>query len=172
MRTTEFEEVVNPATEEALVNVPLSSEAETAEAIRVADEAFQTWKKVSVPVRGRYLFKLHHLLMTNKEELARLITLENGKSLSESLGEVQRGIENVEHAMSITNLIMGDSLSTAATDIEITNYRYPIGVVGELLFQFSDDGTVLDFPNGVSNREYGGAEAFRKTPLLMEKLLN
>ncbi|MFR2550467.1 MAG: aldehyde dehydrogenase family protein [Clostridioides difficile] len=42
---TEFEEVVNPATEEALVNVPLSSEAETAEAIRVADEAFQTWKK-------------------------------------------------------------------------------------------------------------------------------
>ncbi|MDU6315285.1 MAG: aldehyde dehydrogenase family protein, partial [Enterococcus faecalis] len=127
---TEFEEVVNPATEEALVNVPLSSEAETAEAIRVADEAFQTWKKVSVPVRGRYLFKLHHLLMTNKEELARLITLENGKSLSESLGEVQRGIENVEHAASITNLIMGDSLSTAATDIEITNYRYPIGVVG------------------------------------------
>lgn len=82
---TEFEEVVNPATEEALVNVPLSSEAETAEAIRVADEAFKTWKKVSVPVRGRYLFKLHHLLMTNKEELARLITLENGKSLSESL---------------------------------------------------------------------------------------
>ena len=87
--------------------------------------------------------------MTNKEELARLITLENGKSLSESLGEVQRGIENVEHAPSITNLIMGDSLSTAATDIEITNYRYPIGVVGEF-FQFSDDGTVLDFPNGVS----------------------
>ena len=110
--------------------------------------------------------------MTNKEELARLITLENGKSLSESLGEVQRGIENVEHAASITNLIMGDSLSTAATDIEITNYRYPIGVVGELLLQFSDDGTVLDFPNGVSSREYGGAEAFRKTPLLMEKLLN
>lgn len=93
-------------------------------------------EKVSVPVRGRYLFKLHHLLMTNKEELARLITLENGKSLSESLGEVQRGIENVEHAASITNLIMGDSLSTAATDIEITNYRYPIGVVGELPFNF------------------------------------
>ncbi|WP_155048395.1 aldehyde dehydrogenase family protein, partial [Klebsiella michiganensis] len=102
---------------------------ETAEGIRVAEEDFQTWEKVSVPVRGRYLFKLHHLLMTNKEELARLITLENGKSLSESLGEVQRGIENVEHAASITNLIMGDSLSTAATDIEITNYRYPIGVV-------------------------------------------
>ena len=50
-------------------------------------------EKVSVPVRGRYLFKLHHLLMTNKEELARLITLENGKSLSESLGEVQRGLK-------------------------------------------------------------------------------
>lgn len=59
-----------------------------------------------------------------------MITLENGKSLSESLGEVQRGIENVEHAAGITNLMMGDSLSTAATDIEITNYRYPIGVIG------------------------------------------
>ncbi|MGC3666856.1 aldehyde dehydrogenase family protein [Enterococcus faecalis] len=56
---SEFEEVVNPATVEALVNVPLSSEAETAEAIRVADVAFQTWKKVSVPVRGRFVIKMH-----------------------------------------------------------------------------------------------------------------
>ena len=121
-----IEEVMNPATEEVLARVPLSTKEATAAAIEAAEEAFTSWKKVSVPVRGRYLFKLHHLLSENKEELARLITLENGKSISESLGEVQRGIENVENAASITNLILGDSLSTAATDIEITNYRYPI----------------------------------------------
>ena len=169
---TEFEEVVNPATEEALVNVPLSSEAETAEAIRVADEAFQTWKKVSVPVRGRYLFKLHHLLMTNKEELARLITLENGKSLSESLGEVQRGIENVEHAAGITNLIMGDSLSTAATDIEITNYRYPIGVVGGITpFNFPMMVPFWIFPMALAAGNTVVLKPSEKTPLLMEKIV-
>lgn len=169
---TEFEEVINPATEEALVNVPLSSEAETAEAIRVADEAFQTWKKVSVPVRGRYLFKLHHLLMTNKEELARLITLENGKSLSESLGEVQRGIENVEHAASITNLIMGDSLSTAATDIEITNYRYPIGVVGGITpFNFPMMVPFWIFPMALAAGNTVVLKPSEKTPLLMEKIV-
>ena len=128
--------------------------------------------KSKCSVRGRYLFKLHHLLMTNKEELARLITLENGKSLSESLGEVQRGIENVEHAASITNLIMGDSLSQRLQILKLPITVIPSVLLGNYSFQFSDDGTVLDFPNGVSSREYGGAEAFRKTPLLMEKLLN
>ncbi|BDP89175.1 hypothetical protein EfmAA818_27710 [Enterococcus faecium] len=67
-RSTEFEEVMNPATEEALANVPLSSKAETAEAVKAADAAFQTWKKVPVPVRGRYLFKLHQLLTDHKSE--------------------------------------------------------------------------------------------------------
>ena len=171
-RATEFEEVVNPATEEALVNVPLSSKTETSEAVRAADAAFQTWKKVPVPVRGRYLFKLHQLLTEHKSELARLITLENGKSLSESLGEVQRGIENVEHVAGITNLIMGDSLSTAATDIEITNYRYPIGVIGGITpFNFPMMVPFWIFPMALAAGNTVVLKPSEKTPLLMEKIV-
>ena len=171
--TTEFEEIVNPATEEVLAKVPLSTDSETAEAIEVAETAFHSWKKVSVPVRGRYLFKLHHLLTENKEELARLITLENGKAYAESLGEVQRGIENVENAAGITNLILGDSLSSAATDIEIVNYRYPVGVVGGITpFNFPMMVPFWIFPMALAAGNTVVLKPSEKTPLLMEKIVD
>lgn len=165
--------VVNPATEEVLATVPFSTEEETSQAIEVAQEAFQSWQRVPVPVRGRYLFKLQHLLSENKEELARLITIENGKALSEALGEVQRGIENVENAASITNLIMGDSLSTAATDVEITNYRYPIGVVGAITpFNFPMMVPFWIFPMALACGNAVVLKPSEKTPLLMEKIVS
>ena len=66
----------------------------------VAHETFLEWKEVAAPRRARILYKFHQLLMDNKDELARLVTIENGKALSESYGEVQRGIENVEFGAS------------------------------------------------------------------------
>lgn len=169
---TVTEPVFNPATEEVLAEVPLSTEADTKEAIQVAKEAFASWSRVAVPVRGRYLFKLQNLLVENREELARLITLENGKAVGEALGEVQRGIENVENAASITNLIMGDSLSTAATDIEITNYRYPIGVVGAITpFNFPMMVPFWIFPMALACGNAVVLKPSEKTPLLMEKIV-
>ncbi|MFD2727844.1 CoA-acylating methylmalonate-semialdehyde dehydrogenase [Enterococcus camelliae] len=171
--TTKSDVVVNPATEEVLVTIPFSTKKETSHAIEIANEAFQSWQKVPVPVRGRYLFQLQHLLIENKEELARLITIENGKALSEALGEVQRGIENVENAASITNLIMGDSLSTAATDVEITNYRYPIGVVGAITpFNFPMMVPFWIFPMALACGNAVVLKPSEKTPLLMEKIVS
>ncbi|MDV2887699.1 aldehyde dehydrogenase family protein, partial [Alkalihalophilus pseudofirmus] len=83
-----------------------------------------------VQKRARILFKFQNLLQDHKKELARIITVENGKNLTEALGEVGRGIENVEFAAGAPTLMMGDSLTTIAKDVEITNYRYPIGVIG------------------------------------------
>ena len=74
-KTTEFEEVVNPATEEVIAKVPLYTRAELDEAAEVAQEAFKTWSKISVPKRGKYFFRLQQLLENNREELARLVTL-------------------------------------------------------------------------------------------------
>lgn len=171
--STKNDTVVNPATEEVLAVVPFSTAEETAQAIEVAQEAFESWKKVAVPVRGRYLFKLQHLLLEHKEELARLITIENGKAFSEALGEVQRGIENVENAASITNLIMGDSLSTAATDIEITNYRYPIGVIGAITpFNFPMMVPFWIFPMALACGNTVVLKPSEKTPLLVEKIVS
>src|SRR5699024_1181721 len=171
-QATNFEEVMNPATEEPLVRVPFSTPEETHEAIEIAQTAFESWSKVPVPKRGRLLFKLQNLLVEHTDELARLITIENGKALSEAKGEVGRGIENVENAASIMNLMMGDSISTAATDVEITNYRYPIGVVGAITpFNFPMMVPFWIFPMALACGNAVVMKPSEKTPLLMEKIV-
>ncbi|MGL5884690.1 MAG: aldehyde dehydrogenase family protein, partial [Bombilactobacillus sp.] len=167
-QATETLDVINPATEEVIAQVPLSPAEDTNQAIQAAQTAFQSWKKVAVPKRGRYFFKLQNLLMEHKQELARLVTMENGKALSESLGEVQRGIENVENAASITNLMMGDSISTGATDIEITNYRYPIGVIGGITpFNFPMMVPFWIFPIALATGNTVVLKPSEKAPMLM-----
>lgn len=171
-KATKFEDVMNPATEEPLVRVPFSTPEETHEAIEIAQTAFESWSKVPVPKRGRLLFKLQNLLVEHTDELARLITIENGKALSEAKGEVGRGIENVENAASIMNLMMGDSISTAATDVEITNYRYPIGVVGAITpFNFPMMVPFWIFPMALACGNAVVMKPSEKTPLLMEKIV-
>ncbi|PTM57915.1 CoA-acylating methylmalonate-semialdehyde dehydrogenase [Desmospora activa] len=123
-------DVPNPASGKSLAAVPLSSKEEVAEAVAVAADTFRTWSKTPVPIRARILFRYQQLLLEHREELARLITLENGKSIKEALGEVQRGIECVEFAAGAPTLMMGTQLPDIANGIESGMYRYPIGVVG------------------------------------------
>ncbi|SMO41860.1 methylmalonate-semialdehyde dehydrogenase [acylating] [Melghirimyces algeriensis] len=123
-------DVPNPATGESLGTVPLSSKEELDRAAKAAYRAFRSWRKTPVPVRARIMFKYQQLLIEHKEELARLITVENGKSFKEALGEVQRGIECVEFAAGVPTLMMGSQLPDIANGIESGMYRYPVGVVG------------------------------------------
>ena len=83
-----------------------------------------------MPKRARILFRYQQLLIENWEELAKLVTFENGKSYKEAYGEVQRGIECVEFAAGAPTLMMGKQLPDIATGIESGMYRYPIGVIG------------------------------------------
>ena len=122
--------VPNPATGEPLATVPLSTGEEVDRAVEAAKEAWKSWRKTPVPVRARILFRYQQLLTEHKEELARLITMENGKSIKEARGEVQRGIECVEFAAGAPTLMMGHQLPDIAPDIESGMYRYPLGVVG------------------------------------------
>src|SRR5699024_1028247 len=87
------EPVYNPATGEVIAEVALSTTEEVDEAVKVADAAFQDWRKQPVPQRARILFKYQQLLVDHWDELAKLITIENGKSFKEAYGEVQRGID-------------------------------------------------------------------------------
>lgn len=170
--TSKYEEVVNPATREVMALVPLSSAEDVEKAVEVAQGAFHHWKNVPVPRRARILFNYQHLLMEHKEELARLITLENGKSYSEALGEVQRAIENVEFAAGAPTLMMGDSLSTIATDVEATNYRYPMGVVGGIApFNFPMMVPCWMFPMAIVLGNSFILKPSEKTPLLAQRLV-
>ncbi|SDT31746.1 methylmalonate-semialdehyde dehydrogenase [acylating] [Paenibacillaceae bacterium GAS479] len=166
-----FEDVYNPATGELLCQVPLSTREDVEEAVRVASAAFEQWRRVPVPRRARVLFAFQQLLLRDKDELARLITLENGKNLVEAAGEVQRGIENVEFAAGAPSLMMGDSLSSIATDVEATNYRYPLGVVGGIApFNFPMMVPCWMFPMAIAMGNSFILKPSERTPLLIAKL--
>ncbi|MBM7687562.1 methylmalonate-semialdehyde dehydrogenase (acylating) [Enterococcus ureilyticus] len=170
-RTETYEAVYNPATKEMLCEVPLSTKEDLEEAVTIAREAFETWKEMAVPRRARILFNYQQLLIKHKAELARLITLENGKNLNEALGEVQRGVENVEFAAGAPTLMMGDSLSSIATDVEVANYRYPIGVVAGISpFNFPMMVPCWMFPMAIACGNSFVLKPSERTPLLTERL--
>ncbi len=125
---SEILEVTNPATGEPLGRVPLSTSTDVDQAVSAAREAFPRWREVPPVVRARHLFKLKALLEAHFEELASLVTRENGKTLDESRGSVRRGIENFEHACGIPTLMMGRTLEDVASGIDCETFRQPLGV--------------------------------------------
>src|SRR5699024_5317478 len=169
--TDKMEEVINPATEEVLGYVPLSTVKEVDEAVRSAKEAFEDWKEVPVPKRARILFKYQQLLVDHWDELAEIITIENGKSFKEAKGEVQRGIENVEFAAGAPSLMMGEQLPSIATGLESGVYRYPIGVVGGITpFNFPMMVPAWMFPMAIVTGNTFVLKPSERTPLLANRL--
>lgn len=170
--TEKYETVVNPATKEPMCQVPLSTLDDLNHASDVAHQTFDVWKNVPIPRRARILYKFHQLLNESKDELAHLITIENGKALSESYGEVQRGIENVEFAISSPTLMMGDNLSSVATDVEASVYKYPIGVIGCITpFNFPMMVPFWMFPMAIATGNTVVLKPSEKTPMLIEKIV-
>ncbi|WP_017434311.1 CoA-acylating methylmalonate-semialdehyde dehydrogenase [Saccharococcus caldoxylosilyticus] len=165
------EVVPNPATGEVLAYVPISGKEDLNKAVAAAKEAFKTWSKTPVPRRARILFKYQQLLVKHWEELARLVTLENGKSYNEAYGEVQRGIECVEFAAGVPTLMMGRQLPDIATDIESGMYRYPIGVVGGITpFNFPMMVPCWMFPLAIACGNTFVLKPSERTPMLANRL--
>ena len=120
--------VTDPATGEALGSVPVSSGADVAQAVAAARAAFPEWRRTPAVERARVLFRLKSLLDEHKAELALQLSHEHGKNVAETAGEIQRGIENVEHACGIPGLMMGDTLEDVARGIDCETIRQPLGV--------------------------------------------
>lgn len=127
--TREFLPVPNPATEEILAEVPLSTKSEVDAAVRAAQKAFAEWKEVPVTERVRMLFRFRELLVGQVDRLARLVTEENGKTLSESAAEIWRGIEVVEFAIGMPELMKGEVTPQVSRGLDMEMVRYPVGVV-------------------------------------------
>ncbi|MGM0755478.1 MAG: CoA-acylating methylmalonate-semialdehyde dehydrogenase [Bacillota bacterium] len=169
--TTQTETVFNPATGEVIAEVPLSTKEDVDRAVQAAKEAFNTWSKTAVPRRARILFKYQQLLVEKWEELAELVTLENGKSLTEARGEVQRGIECVEFAAGAPTLMMGKQLPDIATGLESGMYRYPIGVIGGITpFNFPMMVPCWMFPLAIACGNTFILKPSERTPILAERL--
>lgn len=164
-------EVINPANDEVLARVPASSAEDVSLAVQAAGRAFISWRKVPVPKRARLLFKYHNLLSQYHEQLAELIVKENGKSFKEAFGEVQRGIECVEFAAGAPTLMMGESLSGIAEDIDSEMFRYPLGVVGGITpFNFPMMVPLWMFPLAVACGNTFVLKPSERTPILAARL--
>ncbi|PLR78696.1 methylmalonate-semialdehyde dehydrogenase (CoA acylating) [Bacillus sp. V3-13] len=164
-------EVPNPATNELLTKVPLSTKEDVNLAVSAAKNAFTSWKNVPVPKRARILFKYHYLLTENHEELARLIVEENGKAYKEAHGEVQRGIECVEFAAGAPTLVMGETISGIAEDMDSEMFRYPLGVVAGITpFNFPMMVPLWMFPLAIACGNTFVLKPSERTPILANKL--
>ncbi len=129
---TEFVEVINPATGEVLTRTPLSTQADVDAAVQTAAEAFPAWRRTPPGERIQCLFKLKNLLEEHIDELARLITLENGKTFGEAKAELRRGIENVEVACGIPMMMQGYNLEDVTPGVDEMMVRQPLGVVAAI----------------------------------------
>ncbi|MBX6395543.1 MAG: CoA-acylating methylmalonate-semialdehyde dehydrogenase [Alicyclobacillaceae bacterium] len=121
--------VPNPATGELLAEVPMSSAADVDAAVRAARDAFERWREVPVTERARVMFRWRELLVARLEELARLITMENGKTLDDARAEMWRGIEVVEFAAGMPTLMQGFVTPQVSRGVDMELVRYPVGVV-------------------------------------------
>ncbi|MBM7691284.1 malonate-semialdehyde dehydrogenase (acetylating)/methylmalonate-semialdehyde dehydrogenase [Peribacillus deserti] len=164
-------EVPNPATDELLTKVPVSTKEDVNLAVSAAKAAFAIWKRVPVPKRARLLFKYHTLLTDHHAELAKLIVRENGKAYKEAYGEVQRGIECVEFAAGAPTLMMGETLSGIAEEIDSEMFRYPLGVVGGITpFNFPMMVPLWMFPLAVACGNTFVLKPSERTPILANRL--
>src|SRR5438477_4025843 len=130
---TEYFDVTNPATAELLARTPLSSSADVDAAVQAAADAFRAWRRTPPGERVQYLFKLKNLLEENLDDLARVITLENGETFSEARAELRRAIENVEVACGIPMMMQGFNLEDVTPGVDEMQIRQPLGVVAAIV---------------------------------------
>ncbi len=128
----EVRPILDPGRGEVIAEVASATPEEVDQAVRSAEEAFRAWREVPVVERVQYLFRYKALLEAHFEELARTITLENGKTLAEAKGELRRGVENVEVACGMPSLIQGYNNLDIARGIDEHLFREPLGVVAAI----------------------------------------
>ena len=121
--------VFNPATGAQSADLGLATVDEVDAAVAAAQDAFEEWRNVSIAKRTKLMFNFRNLVEANVDEIARLLTAEHGKVLSDAAGEVARGIENIEYACAISETIKGDYNMNASTGVDVFTVRQPLGVV-------------------------------------------
>ncbi|MCS7235605.1 MAG: CoA-acylating methylmalonate-semialdehyde dehydrogenase [Armatimonadota bacterium] len=164
--------VYNPATGEVLARGRGSSPAEVDEAAQVAARAFTEWRRTPATERVQYLFRLKRLLEDNLEELARTVTEECGKTYDESVGELRRGIENVEVACGIPSLMQGYNNEDVARGIDEHLYRQPLGVVAAITpFNFPGMIPLWFLPYAVACGNTILVKPSDRVPLTMQKIM-
>jgi malonate-semialdehyde dehydrogenase (acetylating)/methylmalonate-semialdehyde dehydrogenase len=169
----QFLDVVNPATAEVLGTVPLSPASEVDQAAQAAAAAFPEWRRTPATERVQYLFRLKNLLEEGFEDLARTITIECGKTLEESRGEMRRAIENVEVACGIPSMMQGYNSEDIARGVDETMIRQPVGVAAAIApFNFPGMIAFWFLPYALACGNTYIVKPSEKVPLTMQKIFH
>jgi malonate-semialdehyde dehydrogenase (acetylating)/methylmalonate-semialdehyde dehydrogenase len=143
--------VWNPASGTQQAEVAFASAAEVDAAVDAARAAFPAWRATNLSRRAEVMFRLRELVDANRKEIASLITAEHGKVLSDAIGEVSRGLENIEFACGIPHLLKGGHAEQASTSIDVYELRQPLGVVAGITpFNFPAMVPLWMFPNALA----------------------
>jgi malonate-semialdehyde dehydrogenase (acetylating) / methylmalonate-semialdehyde dehydrogenase len=170
--SSEYVEVTNPATGEVLARSPLSGAADIDLAVRAAASAFAEWRRTPAGERVQFLFKMRSLLLQHLDELARLITLENGKTLAEAKAELRRGIENVEVACGAPVLMQGYNLEDVTPGVDEMLIRQPLGVVAVITpFNFPAMIPFWFLPHAIATGNTVVLKPSERVPLTMHRVL-
>jgi malonate-semialdehyde dehydrogenase (acetylating)/methylmalonate-semialdehyde dehydrogenase len=164
--------VRNPATDEIIVEAPLSDAADVERAVQAALAALPSWRRTPPGDRIQPLFRLKALLDEHFDEIAQLTTRECGKTFVESQGELKRGLENVEVSTGIPSLMMGQNLEDIASGIDELMIRQPVGVVAAITpFNFPGMIPLWFLPYAVGCGNAIILKPSEKTPLTMAKVM-
>ena len=150
--------VTNPADGSVIAHVPALQAAETRRAIEAAEQRFHSWREVPAAERARYLETWHRLILENQEDLALIMTAEQGKPLSESRGEIGYGATFVKWFAEEARRIYGDTIPAPTADRRILVIKQPVGVVAAI--------TPWNFPNAMITRKCAPALAAGCTVLV------
>ena len=171
-KTTEWRDVVNPATQEVLARVPFATPAEVDAAIASGKEAFKTWKKTAIGTRARIFLKYQQLIRENMTELAALLTAEQGKTLPDAEGDVFRGLEVVEHAAGIGNLQLGELANNVAGGVDTYTLLQPLGVcAGITPFNFPAMIPLWMFPMAIATGNTFVLKPSEQDPMVTMRLV-
>jgi malonate-semialdehyde dehydrogenase (acetylating)/methylmalonate-semialdehyde dehydrogenase len=127
-KSGEWQDVINPATQEVLAQVPFATDGEIDAAVAAAKSAFKTWRNTPLAARARVMLKLQALVREHMSRIAQTLSAEQGKTLADAEGDVFRGLEVVEHACSIGSLQLGEFAENVAGGVDTYTLRQPIGV--------------------------------------------
>lgn len=150
--------VFNPAIGTQTATVDFASETEVDEAVASAVAAFPAWRATNLSRRAEIMFNIRNLVHSHRNEIAALLSAEHGKVITDALGEIARGLENIEFACGIPHLLKGSYSEQAATGVDVYNIRQPLGVVAGI--------TPFNFPAMVPMWMFAGAIASGNTFVL------
>ncbi|CAN5409029.1 CoA-acylating methylmalonate-semialdehyde dehydrogenase [soil metagenome] len=166
-----FQPVHNPSAGEVIARTPLLGADIVDQAVTAAKKAFETWGKTPITKRATIMFKFRQLLDEHYDELCKLITRENGKTIEESKGDMRRGIEVVEFACGVGHLVKGESVPQIADHLDGVTTREPLGVcAGITPFNFPAMVPMWMFPLAIACGNCFILKPSEKVPLTANRL--